>query len=145
MTADTGSAIPYPTPYMQGLFPSLCVNLAQLRDLVQPVPNADADGHRLRLAILNDLLSTHYDALALFLAHPTRRLSDLLLAAVIRAEEATGWLIEHPPASQTAAPHDFSYPAICERLRRGVADWRLSINLKAVYHDLDELPLETVH
>jgi hypothetical protein len=130
---------------MQGLFPSLCANLVQLGDLVKPASEAHAHDHRQRLATLNDLLIGHYEALALFLAHPTRRLSDLLLAAVIRAEEATGWLIEHPPASQTAAPHDFSYPAICERLRRGVADWRLSINLKAVYHDLDELPLETFH
>jgi len=139
------TAIPYPTPYMQGLFPSLGVNLTQLENLVNMPSTDDASGHRQMLNTLNDSLITHHEALALFLAHPTRRLLDLLMTAVVQAEEATGWLIRHPLASPFATPHDSGNELFCERVRKGIADWRLSVHLSSVYHDLDELPVKPIH
>ncbi len=56
----------------------------QLENLVNMPSTDDASGHRQMLNTLNDSLITHHEALALFLAHPTRRLLDLLMTAVVQ-------------------------------------------------------------
>lgn len=142
---ESNTAVPYPTPHLQGLFPSVCATLTQLDAVVTLARATDKRVHRRMLINLDELLSAHYEVLALFLAHPTRRLSDLLSIAVTSAEEAIGWLIDNPPAPPGATPCDFSYPVLCERVRRGIADWRLSIALHRVYYDLDDAPIEAVH
>ncbi len=141
----SSTAIPYPTPYLQGLFPSLRAELAQLEDCVRLASGMDGRDHRRMIAIVDRLLTAHYESLALFLAHPTRRLSELLLTAVTQAEEALAWLLDHPPAPPIATPSDFSYAGIGERVRRGIADWRLSIVLHRTYYDLDQVPVEALH
>jgi hypothetical protein len=137
--------VPYPTPYLQGLFSSLCADLLQLEGCVHLSTAPGGDVHRQMIGTLTELFTSHDEALALFLAHPTRRLSDLLLTAVTQAEQALGWLKEHPIDSPFGVPSDSSYVAIGERLRRGISDWRLSIVLQRVYYDLDEEPVEAIH
>jgi hypothetical protein len=145
MGAELRTPVPYPTPYLQGLFPSLCADLAQLKGLVNLSSMTEGVLHRERIATIAALLSSHDEALALFLAHPTRRLSDLLLTAVTQAQEALTWLKKHPPALPFAIESDSRYVAIGERMRRGISAWRLSIELQCVCHDLDEAPVEAVH
>jgi len=109
--------------------------------------SATTDGaiHRVKIADIAKLLATHDEPLALFLAHPTRRLSDLLLGAVTQAEQALRWLKEHPLEPPFTVPADSGYAAISEPLRRGISDWRLSIELERVYRDLEEQPVEVMH
>ncbi len=89
MTDGIGHRGPVPSPYMQGVVPNLWGDLAQPENLIL-APRTGRASHRRRLATLDDLLSTHYEAPALFLAYRTRGLSDLLSTDIMNAEAATG-------------------------------------------------------
>jgi hypothetical protein len=142
--------IPYPTPHMEGLFPRLCAELDRLRELLgrQPteitVPMGDMTHPRM-LEIVHEMFSAAVPALSLFLAHPTRRLSSVMIKAAADATTAMAWLAQNPPTA-SAIPHiDQEYASCCERIQSGISDWRLSVQLKQVWHDLEVGPPETVH
>jgi hypothetical protein len=145
---------------MQTLFPNLYADLEQLGKRVG-ASAANGIHHRAVVELLEDLLSDHYQGLALCLAHPTRRLLAVLVSAVARAENAIGWLIRNPPVSRASAPSQASaatgvtaptapayqddYAVACERIRNGIADWRLALDLCRAFHDLEQGLAETLN
>lgn len=140
-----GDHIPYPTSHMEGLFPALCAEIECLRGLVRQraveitVPMYGMTHTRMLDTV--SLLFVRYDpALALFLGYPTRRLSATLIKAATDASAAVAWLAQNPPATEQQ-----EYTACCERIQSGIADWRLSVDLKRAEHDLDVGEPETVH
>ena len=84
-------------------------------------------------------------ALSLFLAYPTWRLSAALIKAAADATAAVAWLAQNPPTDAEIPHLAQEYMACSERIQAGIADWRLSVDLKRVEHDLDCGPAETVH
>ena len=142
--------IPYPTAHMEGLFPRLCAELDQLRQLLgesaaQATRLADGMTHTRMLATARAMFVGNHAVLALFLAYPTRRLSVALTKAAADASTAVAWLAQNPPASPALPCPGQEYAACCERIQSGIADWRLSVDLKRAEHDLDVGPPETVH
>ncbi len=142
--------IPYPTPHMEGLFPRLSAELDRLRQLLgrQPraitVPMGDMT-HARMLETVHEMFLAPIPALSLFLAHPTKRLSWVMIKAAADASTAMAWLAQNPPTASTITHIDEEYAACCERIRSGIADWRLSVQLKQVWHDLEVGLPETVH
>ena len=144
------NSLPYPTPYMEGLFPRLCAELDQLRRMLRDraaeitVP-MEGMTHAIMLETVNAMFINSDPALALFLAHPTRRLSIALIKAAADATAAVAWLAQNPPTSSAISNLDEEYAACCARIQTGISDWRLSVDLKRAEHDLDVAPPETVH
>jgi hypothetical protein len=144
-SAVAGDPIPYPTPYMEGLFAGLCAEIHRLRGLVGQrtieitVP-MNGMTHSHMLDIVSVMFGRYDPALALFLAYPTKRLSATLIKAAADASTAMAWLAQNPPAET----HQ-EYAACCERIQSGISDWRLSVDLKRAEHDLDIGPPETAH
>jgi hypothetical protein len=142
--------LPYPTPQMEGLFPRLCSELTLLRQLLgtEPVELTVPMGnltHPRMLETVREMFFAAVPALSLFLAHPTRRLSVVLIKAAAEATAAVAWLAQNPPTSHGIPHVGEEYAACCERIQSGIADWRLSVELKCAWHDLDVGPAETVH
>jgi hypothetical protein len=138
--------VPYPTPYMQGLFPSLSDELDNLEVLLgQELLLEDRTNHRRMLTTLRDLLASNYAALALFLAYPTQRLSVVLLTEVGKADAALGWLLDNRPSQITAAGFEQRYVVCCERIRAGLANWQQSVDLKRMMAELDGWTPERMH
>jgi hypothetical protein len=135
---------------MEGLFARLRTELVQLRQLLSDrviditVPMG-AMTHARMLETLNDMFVSNEPALALFLAYPTRRLWSPLIKAAADAATAVAWLAQNPPTDSTVTALTRDYAACCERLQSGIADWRLSVDLKRVEYDLDLGPREMVH
>jgi hypothetical protein len=145
-TFYTETILPYPTPYMEGLFPSLSVELDYLEVLVgTESSSSDALKHGKTIATLRELLAANYSGLALFLAHPTQRLSVLLLTAVAEAETAVRWLLDNRSGQLASPGFEQLYVACCERVRAGISDWRQSVDLKRMMAELDGWMPETVH
>jgi hypothetical protein len=146
MTFSADSALPYPTPYMQGLFPSLSVELDYLEVLVGTESlSSDVPKHGKTIATLRELLAANYSGLALFLARPTQRLSVLLLRAVAEAETAVGWLLDNRSGQLASPGFEQLYVACSERIRAGISDWQQSVDLKRMMAELDGWVPETVH
>jgi hypothetical protein len=95
--------------------------------------------HSRMLDIVSVMFARYDPALALFLAYPTKRLSATLIKAAADASTAVAWLAQNPPSEQEA------YAKCCERIQSGIADWRLSVDLKRAEHDLDIGLPETLH
>ena len=146
----TTDHIPYPTVHMEGLFPRLCAELDQLGELLGEgpfditVPMGNMT-HTRMLATVGAMFVSNHAALALFLAYPTKRLSMALIKAAADAATAVAWFAQNPPTSSALPCLEQEYGACCERIQSGIADWRLSVDLKRVEHDLDVGPPETVH
>jgi hypothetical protein len=91
------------------------------------------------------LLTANFSALALFLAHPTQRLSVLLLRAVGEAESAVGWLLDNRSRQSALPGFEQLYVACRERIRTGISDWQYSVDLERMMAELDGWTPETVH
>jgi len=114
------------------------------RAIVVTVPMNDMS-HARMLDTVDEMFVAADPALSLFLAYPTRRLSSALIKAAADAATAVAWPAQNPP-SNSEIPHlDQEYEVCCERIQSGIADWRLSVDLKRVWHDLDVGLPETVH
>ena len=145
-TFPAETILPFPTPYMQGLFPALSVELDNLELLVRKeLSIQDRADHERTLATLRDLLAANYAALALFLAHPTQRLSIVLLTEVQSAEAAVAWLLDNRPPQLASSGFRELYVACCGRLYAGVSNWQQSVDLKRMVAELEGWMPETVH
>jgi hypothetical protein len=137
--------IPYPTSHMEGLFSGLRAEIEPLRGFVRKrtveitVP-INGMTHTRMLDTVSLLFARYDPALALFLGYPTRRLSVTLIKAAADASAAVARLAQNPPAAERQ-----ECTACCERIQSGIADWRLSVDLKRAEHDLDVGAPETVH
>ena len=135
---------------MEGLFPRLFAEIEQLRGLIGgrvvalTVPMGDMTHSRMMEIVKKMFVSNHF-ALALFLMYPTRRMSAVLTKAAADTTAAIAWLAQNPPTNPAKPYFDQQYVACCERIQAGIADWRLSVDLKRAEYDLDLKPPETVH
>jgi hypothetical protein len=144
------NTIPYPTPHMARLFSLLCAEVDLLRQLlgdreIQVTVPMNGMTHARILEEVNEMFVSADPALSFFLAYPTRRLSTALIKAAADAASAVAWLAQNPPTDWTVTDLVQEYDACCERVRSGIRDWRLSVDLKRVERDLDFGPAETVH
>ncbi len=145
-TFPAETILPFPTPYMQGLFPALSVELDNLELLVRKeLSIQDRADHERTLATLRDLLAANYAALALFLAHPTQRLSIVLLTEVQSAEAAVAWLLDNRPPQLASSGCRELYVSCCGRIYAGVSNWQQSVDLKRMVAELEGWMPETVH
>ena len=97
------------------------------------------------LTTLRDLLASNYAALALFLAHPTQRLSVVLLTEVGKAATAVAWLLGNRLPQWVSPDFEQRYVACCERMRDGISHWHQSVDIKRMMAELDGWIPETVH
>ena len=146
----TTDRILYPTPHLESLFARLCGELKQMRQLLGEravqvtVPMRDMT-HARMLRTVHVMFDTADPALSLFLKYPTLRLALVLTEAAADASTAVAWLAQNPP-SDAEIPHlAQEYAGCCDRLQSGIADWRLSVDLKRAEYDLDLGPVETMH
>jgi hypothetical protein len=146
----TTDRIPYPTPHLQGLFARLCRELERMRQLlgkraIQVTVPMRGMTHARMLRTVHVMFDTADPALSLFLKYPTLRLALVLTQGAAEASTAVARLAQNPP-SDSESPHlAQEYAACCERIQSGIADWRLSVDLKRAEYDLDLGPVETVH
>jgi hypothetical protein len=146
MPFSAESALPYPTPYMQRLFSSLAIELHYLEALVgSDSLSSGAAEHGKKIATLRALLAANYSGLAFFLAHPTQRLSVILLEAAKEAGTAAAWLLDHRSRQLALPGFEQLYLACCERIRAGISDWQQSVDLQRMMAELDGWQPETVH
>jgi hypothetical protein len=148
-TLSTDS-LPYPTVHMEGLFTRLRAELKQLRQLIGQrtisiTMPMNGMTHERMFETVSGMFVNNDSALAFFLAYPTRRLSSVLLKAAADATAAVAWLAQNPPMDSGIAQPDKEYEACCERMQTDIADWRLSVDLKRAWLDLDVGAPETVH
>lgn len=142
--------LPHPTPHMQGLFSRLRAEIALLRQLIRhqaitiSVP-MNGMTHERMFETVGESFNHNESALAFFLAYPTHRLSLVLIKAAADASTAVAWLAQNPPMGLGLAQPDKEYEAGCVRIQGGVADWRLSVDLKRAEYNLDVGTAETVH
>jgi hypothetical protein len=149
-TAPASSQLLYPTPSLEQLFPRLSTDLDRVRRMLGPLAfevSADPDvyTHARMLTFADSLLQSSNPALALFLYYPTKRLAQVLVKSAADATAAVAWLAQHPPEISDPAARQDEYQACCERIQSGIADWRLSVDLKWAMHDFDYCQPETLH
>ena len=87
--------------------------------------------HERMFETVSGMFAHNESALAFFLAYPTRRLSLSLIKAAADATAAVAWLAQNPPMDSGLAQPDREYESCCVRIQTDIADWRLSVDLKA--------------
>jgi len=148
-TLSTDS-LPYPTPHMEGLFTRLRAELKHVRQLlgersISITTPMNGMTHEHMFETVSGMFAHNEFALVFFLAYPTRRLSLVLIKAAADATAAVAWLAQNPPMDLRIAQPDKEYEACCVRMQTDIADWRLSVDLKRAWLDLDVGAPETVH
>jgi len=116
-----------------------------VRSASDALPAPEGYTHARVIADTESLLERNYEALALFLTYPTRRLAGMLRRAAADACAAVVWLAQNPLVEAGPSEAATEYAACCERLQSGIADWRLSVDLKWATHDLEYVAPEILH